>query len=145
MWRQDQIEKARSYELARLLVQHLTRRYPWLINCNLQQIIGRLTPVRRSAGDRMIRFYGRDCEFLHKDQALVAGFLLDQFQQGVGPVDQHTIVSYCDLPAKRQVSDVLKNTSAYQEGLITSECGLYRWQLPPDENEKPDLVVIPPA
>jgi hypothetical protein len=143
-WTAELIEKARAYELARLLIAHLAKQYPYLINCNLQQIIGRLAPVRRAPGNRMIRFYGRDCHFPHDDGARVAGFLMDQFMNGVGPVDQAAIVLSCDLPIRRKVSDVLKRTNAYAEGLIASNGeGLYAWQLPEDEKQKPPLVIIP--
>lgn len=145
-WNKESLEKARAYELVKLLSQHLSARYPWLMNCTVSQVLGRLAPIRRTPDNRMIRFFGIDCAFPHDDEARVAGFLLDQFLNGVGPVNQTTIVLACDLPYRRQISDVLKRNKAYSDGLIASNGeGLYGWQVPPDEREKPELVIIPAA
>jgi hypothetical protein len=144
MWSVEALEKARSYELVKLLSERLSKHYPWLIGCSVQQVLARLAPVRRSPDNRLIRFFGRDCPFPHDDTARVAGFLLDQFFSGTPLVHGSTIIVRCDLPVRRKVSDILKATAAYQTGLIASNgAGLYSWQVPAEEFDKPPLVIIP--
>lgn len=144
MWTREALEKARSYELCKLLSQRLSVQYPWLLQCNIPQILGRLSPVRSTPDGRMIRFYGVDCPFPHSDQAAVALFLLQQFRLGVGPVHRSTIVAHCDLPLHREMSDLFKGTVAWTTGLIDMpDKGQYCWQIPEDEIKKPPLIVIP--
>ena len=145
-WNKEALEKARAYELVKLLSQHLSTRYPWLMNCTVNQVLARLSPVRATPDGRMIRFFGVDCLFPHHDEAAVGLFLLKQFLDATGPVDSSTIIVQCELPTHRKISDVLKRTNAYQEGLIGSNGeGLYSWQIPEDEKNKPPLIIVPAA
>lgn len=145
-WDRDTLEKARAYELTKQLSQRLSVHYPWLLNCTVNQVLARLAPVRHTPDGRMIRFFGIDCHFPHHDEAAVALFLLKNFMNATGPIDSSTIIVQCDLPAHRKVSDVLKRTNAYEQGVLGSNGeGLYGWKVPQDEIHKPPLIIIPAA
>jgi hypothetical protein len=145
MWTREALEKARSFELCKQLSQRLSVHYPWLMHCNIHQVLARLAPVRHTPDGRSIRFYGVDCFFPHAEQAAVALFLLEQFKRGVGPVSKSAIIAHCDLPVHRVISDIFKNTEAWKKGLIEKDDGkgLYRWKVPEEEIKKPPLVILP--
>lgn len=124
----------RAFDLCKSLTSLLALHYSWLLGCSITQILARLQPIRRSPDNRSICFHYRTCHFPHADQAAVAGFLLDQFLNGTDPVHQSTILERCDLPLRIKISAILRDTTAYQQGLIVSNGeGLYQWVIPRDE------------
>jgi hypothetical protein len=128
LWNPVALEKARAFELAKKLSELLARYYPHLVP-QMKKIIDRLLPVRLSHGGRQLRAWGRDFKLKPEETSCIK-LLVEAHYQGTKIVE---------LP----IESFRENQALIQGTIATDGRGGFWLEEPPEEKNKPILVIFP--